>query len=77
MNLKLSISVGVILSVIFVVILFNYMPIEFTPLKEQNTPSNTESGENLSNIGKVNFYIDENGTKHYVIDVEDNPNLSD
>ena len=65
------------MSVIFVVILFNYMPIEFTPLKEQNTPSNTESGENLSNIGKVNFYIDENGTKHYVIDVEDNPNLSD
>lgn len=53
------------------------MPIEFTPLKEQNTPSNTESSENLSNIGKVNFYIDENGTKHYVIDVEDNPNLSD
>ncbi len=77
MNLKLSISIGVISSVIFVVILFNYLPIDSTPLKEQNTSSNIESSENLSNIGKGNFYIDENGIKHYVIDVEDNPNLSD
>ncbi len=77
MNLKLSISVGVISSVIFVVILLNYLPIESTPLQEQNTSSNIESSENLSNIGKGDFYIDENGIKHHVIDVEDNPNLSD
>ncbi len=77
MNLKLSISIGVISSVIFVVILFNYLPIESTPLQEQNTSKNIEPSENLSNIGKGDFYIDENGIKHYVIDVEDNPNLSD
>lgn len=77
MNLKLSISVGVISLVIFVVILFNYLPIESTPLQEQNTSKNIESSKNLSNVGKVNSYIDENGIKHYVINVEDNPDLSD
>ena len=39
--------------------------VEINPIKETSTPDNVE------------FYIDEDGIKHYVISARDNPTLGD
>jgi len=60
------------------VIFLNYFPNDVTMLDEQNLTNDTEFIPKNSTISsEVEFFIDENGTKHYVINVEDNPTLSD
>jgi len=78
MNSKLVLGFGGISLIVIFVIFFNYFPNESAMLDEQNSSKDAQLiAKNSSFSSEVGFYIDENGTKHYVINVEDNPNLSD
>ena len=78
MNSKLVLGFGGISLIAIFVIFLNYFPNESAMLDEQNPSQDTELIPKNSTISsEVKFYIDENGTKHYVINMEDNPNLSD
>jgi len=77
-NSKLVLGFGGISMIAIFVIFLNYFPNDVTMLDEQNLTNDTEFIPKNSTISsEVEFFIDENGTKHYVINVEDNPTLSD
>ncbi len=78
MNSKLVLGFGVISLIAIFLIFLNYFPTESAILDEQNLTNDAEFIPKNSTIpSEVEFYIDENGTKHHIINVEDNPNLSD
>jgi hypothetical protein len=75
---KIALGFGGISLVIISVLFLNYFPNDETMTNEQNSSKNIELiSKNSSISSREGFYIDENGIKHHVIDVEDNPNLSD
>jgi hypothetical protein len=77
-NSKLVLGFGGISIIAIFLIFLNYFPTESAILDEQNLTNDAELIPKNSTISnEVEFYIDENGTKHYVIKVEDNPTISD
>ena len=77
MNSKLALGFGGISLIIIFVIFLNYFPNEMG-LLDQSPSNDTELITKNSPISsEYEFYIDENGTKHIIINVEDNPKLSD
>ena len=78
MNSKLVLGFGGISLIIISVLFLNYFPNDVTMINEQNSSKDIELITKNSSIStQEGFYIDENGTKHHVINVEDNPNISD
>jgi len=76
-NSKLALGFGGISLIIIFVIFLNYFPNEGS-LLDQSPSKDTELITKNSPISSEDeFYIDENGTKHIIINVEDNPKLSD
>jgi hypothetical protein len=77
-NSKLALGFGGISLIIIFVIFLNYFPNNVTIFEEQDPSKDTELiTKNSSISSEEGFYIDENGVKHHVINVEDNLNLSD
>jgi hypothetical protein len=78
MNSKLVLGFGGLLFIIISVLFLNYFPNDVTMINEQNSSKDIELiTKNSSISSQEGFYIDENGIKHYIINVEDNPNISD
>ena len=78
MNFKLALGFGGISLAIIFVIFLNYFPNNVTMFEEQDPSKDTELIiKNSSISNEKGFYVDENGVKHHVINVEDNLNPSD
>jgi hypothetical protein len=90
LKIKSIIVIGSIVAVVLLITLLPTKPSDVSPemgdfvdvreetkvelgMKTEDSPQIGDSTE----ISETNFYIDENGTKHYVIEAEDSPILGD
>ena len=92
MKLKSILVISIITAIILVVVILpvkpNDIPPEMTDNVEIKEETTLELGVDISDSldfreetsldeNNSNFYIDENGVKHYVIEAVDNPQLQD
>jgi len=76
MKTKLGIIGGAIVFVILIVIMY-YISTFGTTLQEIFSGEKNPLNESPSETDDVYYYIDEKGVKHFVVEAEDDPNLSD
>jgi len=91
LKIKSIIVISAIAAIILLVVILPVNPSDVAPemsdqveIKEETTvelgldvSESPEFSEETSLEGETEFYIDENGVKHYVIEVEDSPIIGD
>ena len=77
MKTKFGIIGGAIVFVIFIVIMYYISTFGTIPPQEIFSDENNPLNESPSETDDVYYYIDEKGVKHFVVEAEDDPKLSD
>jgi len=76
MKTKLGIIGGAIVLVIFIVIMYHISTFG-NPLQEIFLDEKNPLNESPAETDDAYYYIDEKGVKHFVVEAEDDPKLSD
>ena len=74
--MKTKLGIIVVVFVILIVIVY-YISTFGTTLQEIFLDEKNPLNENPSETDDVYYYIDEKGVKHFVVEAEDDPKLSD